>query len=38
MPVNERVRALIARGLISTERTHTHENLHHTFCVLEQLT
>jgi hypothetical protein len=26
------------RGLISTERTHTHENPHHTFCVLAQLT
>jgi hypothetical protein len=37
-PGNERVRALIARGLISTERTHSHENYPPAFCVLVQST
>jgi hypothetical protein len=26
------------RGLVSTERTHSHENHSHTFCVLVKLT
>jgi hypothetical protein len=34
--VNERMWALIAHGLISTERTQSHENHPHTFCVLTQ--
>jgi hypothetical protein len=36
MLVNEHVCALIAHGLISTERTHSHENYSPVFCVLAQ--
>jgi hypothetical protein len=38
VPVNERMWALIARGLISTERTQSHENPPPAFCVLAQFT